>query len=477
MKNILRKCGSLCLCAALIVSVFSITAGAAIGQTDYVIDDNGNKTSLPMCYVPEKRIERVYEGSYLDTPQNMYIDESDNLYVADSGNNRIVKFNSELEYVSEFTAGDSLNKPSGSYFDSDKKELYIADTDNERIVVVNENDDFIREYRKPDSELLDDDLTFNPTNVSIGIQGHIYILKGQNFMQVSQEGEFKGFVGSTKVPANFITALIRRFASEKQKKLLVSEQPSPYVNFTMDRNGVIYAVAGTDTAQIRKINMVGDNLYPEKFYGEMVLQDGWRLVNPSFISIAVSNDGIISVLEEKSKKIYQYSQDGTMLNVFGGEGEVEGFFQSPVSIAVDSKGSVLVADTATNTVQRFTRTSFSSAVYEAQVAYDNGMYSEAYELFSKARAINPNYSVLNNGMAECLYKMGRIDEAEKLYKSADNREGYGKVQAVKRRQFMSDYFGWICLAVIIVCVLIIIAVYKLRKYAGMLVRRFYHLDD
>lgn len=59
MKNILRKCGSLCLCAALIVSVFSITAGAAIGQTDYVIDDNGNKTSLPMCYVPEKRISNI----------------------------------------------------------------------------------------------------------------------------------------------------------------------------------------------------------------------------------------------------------------------------------------------------------------------------------------------------------------------------------------------------------------------------------
>ncbi|MBR4073310.1 MAG: tetratricopeptide repeat protein, partial [Clostridia bacterium] len=232
-----------------------------------------------------------------------------------------------------------------------------------------------------------------------------------------------------------------------------------------------------ESAQVRKINMVGDNLYPQKFYGEMVLQDGWRMVQPNFISIAVSNDGIISVLEEKSKQIYQYTQDGTMLNVFGGDGEVAGFFKSPVSIVVDSKGSVLVADTSNNTVQRFTRTSFAASIYEAQVAYDNGMYEEAYELFLKAKKVNPNYSILNNGMAECLYKMERYDEAAELYKFADNREGYGKVQAIKRKVFIKEHFGWVCFAILVVVVILIFVVYKLKKYVGLLVRRFYHLDD
>ncbi|MBR4073597.1 MAG: hypothetical protein IKK24_06615, partial [Clostridia bacterium] len=247
MNKIYKKIYYLFICAVIVISACNIPVNAAIGQTDYVIDSNG-KASLPMCYIPEKRIERVYEGSYLDTPQNMYIDRDDNLYVADSANNRIVKFNAELEYVSQFTAGNSLNKPSGAYFDYEKKELYIADTDNGRIVVVDEKDKFVREYHKPESELLDDDLTFNPTNISLGIQGHIYLLKGQNFMQISQEGEFKGYVGSTKLPANIIMAIVRRFASEKQKKMLVKEQPSPYINFTMDSKGVIYAVAGTESA-------------------------------------------------------------------------------------------------------------------------------------------------------------------------------------------------------------------------------------
>lgn len=475
MNKIFKKCSAVLMCCILTVSVLTFKA-SALGQTDYVIDSYG-KTPLPMCYVADKKIERVYAGSYLDKPKNMFIDSSDNLYVADSANNRIVKFNSEMEFVKEFTVSNSLNNPSGVHYDDENKELYIADTDNERIAVVDENDKFIREYRKPKSELLDEDMTFNLTNISLGIQGYIYLIKGQNFMQLNQDGEFKGYVGSTKVPANLITTLIRRFASEKQKKLLVTEQPNPYTNFTTDKNGVIYAVLGTDSSQIRKINMAGDNLYPEKFYGEMVYKDGWQLVNPNFISIAVSDDGIISVLEEISKRVYQYSQDGVMLNVFGGEGEVEGFFQSPSAIAVDSKGSVYVADVITNTVQRFKRTTFASSVYDAQVAYDKGMYEEAYELYLKAKAVNPNYSVLNNGLAECLYKMGKIDEAEKIYKSANNREGFGKVQAIKRKQFMNKYFGWICLAILTAVIAVIFVIYKVRKYSGHIIRRYYHLDD
>lgn len=476
MNKLFKRCSSFTLCVAILLSAFTFPASAAIGQTDYVVDNKG-KASLPMCYFPNKRIERVYDGSYLKNPQNMYVDVEDNLYIADAGNNRIVKFNCEMEFVKEFTAGKTLNNPSGSYYDSEKRELYIADTGNERVAVVDENDNLIREYHKPESELLDEDLTFDPINISLGIQGHIYIIKGQNFMQVNQDGEFKGFVGSTKVPANLVTAIIRRFASEKQKEMLVTEQPDPYVNFTMDRNGVIYAVVGTESSQIRKINMLGDNLYPEKFFGEMVYQDGWKLTTPSFTSIAVSNDGIISVLEEKCKRIYQFSQDGVMLNVFGGEGEVEGFFQAPSAIACDSKGAIYVADTVTNSVQRFERTTFASAVYEAQVAYDKGLYEDAYELYVKAKSINPNYSVLNNGMAECLYKMGQIEQAAEIYKAADNREGYGKVQALQRRQFMKEYFGWICLAVLIVVVAVIITIYKLKNYADALVRRYYHLDD
>ena len=177
-----------------------------------MVDDRG-KVPLPKCYVPEKRIERVYEGSYLNAPQNLYVDAADRLYVADAGNNRIVVFDPEMQFLREYTAGNTLKNPSGVFCDTETGEIYIADTDNERIVVVDSDDRILREYRRPESELLDENMTFTPTNVSLGVQGYLYVLKGQSFMQLDQEGEFKGFVGSTKVPASILKAIIRRFGA------------------------------------------------------------------------------------------------------------------------------------------------------------------------------------------------------------------------------------------------------------------------
>lgn len=451
-------------------------ASASIGSTDYVIDNRG-KVSIPVCYVPVKTLERVTANSYFNAPRNMYVDNKDNLYVADSGNNRIVKFDAGLNYVESFSAGGTLNQPGGAYYDEVKKELYIADTENKRVVVVDSQDHVLRKYTKPDSDLLNSDLQFDPSNISLGTQGYIYILKGQYFMQINQTGDFKGFVGSTRVAANIITLLVRRFASEKQKKQLTTEQPSPYLNFTMDKNGVIYAVASTASAQIRKINMVGDNLYPEQFYGEKVQDVSGKMVDPNFISIAVSGDGIISVLEENSKRIYQYSQSGTMLNVIGGEGEVNGFFTTPVSIAVNSRGGIFVADASRNSIQYFSRTAFASATYKAQVAYDEGRYKDAYSLYQDARSLDPNYSVVNNGIAKCLYKLDRIQEAADAYRAADNRSGYGSMQQELHRDFIKKYFGWVCLVVIATAVGFVLLIRALKRYADRLIRRYYHLDD
>lgn len=464
------------ICVICLSIALSSTVSASIGQTNYVVENRG-KVSIPLCYNAVSCTEEVYDGSYINTPKNMYIDDEDNLYLADSGNNRIVKFDSDMRFVAEFTASGTLNQPGGAYYSAEEDLVYIADTENERVVVVDAQDNVVKEYFKPESELLSSSLRFNPSNVAIGKQGYMYVLKGQYFMQISSSGEFKGFIGSTKVSASFMTLLIRRFASEKQKEQLVSEQPRSYLNFTMDDDGVIYAVASTNTAQIRKINMVGDNIYPEKFYGERVEDVSGSFVDPNFISIAVSNDGIISVLEENSKKIYQYSQDGTMLNVFGGEGEVLGFFTTPVSIAVDSKGSVFVADSSQNSITKFTRTSFASSVYEAQVAYEKGLYEEAYELYSKASLLDPNYSVLNTGMAKCLYKMDRIEEAAAAYKAADNLDGYGDMMYELRQQFMKEHFELICLAIAVLAVIVVISVRMAKKYSDKLICKYYRLDE
>ena len=467
-----HETAALLLCAALLSAALPVGAQTA----SYVVDD-GDQVTLPQCYAVTAVIDRAEDGSFLEGLRNIRIDKNDHLFVADAGNDRVLEYDEDHVFLRSYTAGGTLGGPAGMYHDTDTGELYIADTGNERVVIVDGDDRILREYHRPDSAFLDDAMRFDPSNVAVGVQGYLYVLKGQYFMQLDREGEFRGFMGSTRVGASFVRWLIRKFASEKQKQTLTTEQPSPYLNFTTDDDGMLWAVASTSTAQIRRINMAGDNLYPEAFYGERVQDVSGKYSDPNFISIAVSDDKIVSVLEEKSCRIYQYSQSGTMLNVFGGKGEVKGFFQDPVSVATDSSGAVYVADRALGNIQVFSRTAFAAAVYRAQAAYDEGSYEEAYGLYEDARALDPNYAVVNKGIAACLYKLGRTEEAAAAYRAADDRASYGTLQTELRAERIKRHFGLVCLAVVAVAVGAVLLVRQLRRRADRAVARYYHLDD
>ena len=450
--------------------VFAYPVSAA-EDTNYVID-KGKHITTPALYSVERVIDRVSAEDFFDQIENMFIDQNDNLFIADSGNNRIVRFDPNGRLVKIYTAGGALNKPSGMYYDNNI--LYIADTENERVVCVDENDQTVNEIFKPESDLLDDTLRFDPNNIAVGIQGYIYVLKSQRFMSISQEGDFKGFIGATKVTPDIGQILTRIFASPEQKKKMVKVYPDFYLNFTMN-NGAIYAVASNKTSQIRKINMVGDNLYPLKFYGEREINISGEYVYPNFTSIGVANDGIISVLEQYGKKIYQYDQNGNMICFFGGEGEVRGRFVTPISVAVDSKGSVYVADGTLKNIQVFSRSAFADLIYSAMSAYEEGDYELAYTEYRQALDANSNYPIANDGIAKCLYKMGRTDEAMSAFRASENKDGYGQMLVEYREQVIQKHFSGIVFIAALIIGLLIFSLIKTKKYADKLIKRYYKI--
>jgi DNA-binding beta-propeller fold protein YncE len=69
--------------------------------------------------------------------------------------------------------------------------------------------------------------------------------------------------------------------------------------------------------------------------------------------IAFDGYGNVYITDSDNKRVQIFSKNGTLITMFGGEGEGEGQFLKPESIAVDSKGRVYVADTANNNVQLF----------------------------------------------------------------------------------------------------------------------------
>jgi len=413
---------------------------------DYVLDTDG-RTHVPVPLTHNVTGFWDYFGTecgYLREPEDLYIAADDTIYIADTGNNRIVRLDSDGNYLGSYTDNGKLSSPKGIYVDRDG-DLYISDSGNRRIVHLSPKGEFIEEFVKPESDLLEKDMNFEPTRIGLNAQGYLCTIQGQYFMSIDAHNQFMGFVSTNKVGFSLRSLLIRMFATQKQKAKLLKEKPASYNSFDIGPDELIYAVTdeSVGTGQIQVINITGKNIYPVKAYGEKVDN-----TNPRFVDIAVSNERNIYVLERKSCRIYIYDQEGQLLSVFGGKGStLKGRFYVPSALDVNSKGDVFVLDQQTGYLHRFARTAFFRKIVNAVNSYESGDYSRALEDWREVLDIDSNYMVANKGIAKSLQKFERYEEALAYFKTADDRDGYGKVFSMYRYGVFRENFGLIVLII------------------------------
>lgn len=435
-----RKCLFAAAVSALLALLLSQTA-LALPDNYYVLDEEGQKSVTPVTYIPERQTN--YFGKYggLKSPEDLFIDKEGFLYVADTGNNRILKLDGQMQVIREYSGEDNtrLNNPKGVFVHSNG-DLFIADTGNQRILHITQEGTYVEEFVKPDSELITDNLTFNPSKIAVSSTGIIYLIKGQHFMTLDAYNNFKGYVGSTQVGFDLVQWFIRKFASQEQIERLKKQQPKPYANFCIGEDDTLYAVSLTESGQIRKINAVGTNVFQEKLYGEKYIDNTNQLKTSEFIDIAVDKNGIISALASDNGRIYQYDGEGNMLCSFGGKGQVNGLFTNPVSLAVDGNGCIYVLDTATNSIQQFVPTRFIHTVHEASALYADGRYDQSGTLWKTVLETDSSYALAHTGMAKALFKEGDYTASMQEYDLANNRVGYSKAFAAYRHEIFRAHF-------------------------------------
>lgn len=454
---------------ALALAVFfcaGVTAQAR--ETDYVVDSEGQRMAMPRTYLVKDVITYLgEEGGNLYEPRDIFIDQEDCIYVADSGNNRIVKLDPEGNYLDSYTGGGTLANPQG-VFASSFGSIFVADTGNQRIVNLDEQDQIQETFVKPDSELLEDSSDFSIHKICISSQGLIYVIKGQQFMTMDANNEFKGFVGANSLPFSLKRTLIRMFASEEQKSRLEMEEAPPFNNFVIADNGMIYAVAATDSARIKKLNASGANLFPTNYIAEPIYDEKGFGKAPEYVDIAVDSKEIISVLEQNTGHVCQYDQEGNLLTIFGGKGNKKGYFQNPGSLAVNSRGEVLVLDTSTGYIHIFAPTSFMEHIASAICYYGDGEYEKALKEWEAVIQTDTNYPVANMGMGQVLYKLDRPGEAMEYFELARAQNRYGKAFADYRYAYIRAHFFQVVLVVVLVAaamaVFLFFALKKTRLY-------------
>jgi sugar lactone lactonase YvrE len=99
------------------------------------------------------------------------------------------------------------------------------------------------------------------------------------------------------------------------------------------------------------------------------------------VDIALDDNGIIYTIDRNSGLVFVYDNDGQVLASFGtkltGNNYRIGSFGVPVSLAVNSKGTLYVADQVYNGVHVFKPTTFMNKVLTATKLYNDGDYLKA----------------------------------------------------------------------------------------------------
>jgi DNA-binding beta-propeller fold protein YncE len=454
MRAVAQRCLRIAGAAALSAGVLlgSVGTASADREWSWTLDKDKNPLGAPVPYLYDFEIDGLYKQSgTFKNPADIFIDPVGNVWIADTGNNRIVKFDEQGNYLTQIGVEEGpgkLNAPEG-IFVSDRSDIWVADRGNGRIVQYSPDGTFIKELGKPRSKLLEEDQVYQPNKLVIDRRGYIYVLNGggdyRGIFLLDSEGEFRGFFGANRLKFDLMRLFIRTFTTEAQKKQISKVLPTHHANLFTDPRGFIYTVSPlSQKDQIKKLNSIGKDVYSpdEKEYG-MNMRRGNQLVRPQFVDVAVDDQGIVSALDFNTGLIYQYDQSTNLLAIFGGRGAQRGKFELPQSLAVGKEGRIYVLDANRNTVQVFRRTEFAELVHKGSRLYYDGLYEQAADVWREVLRRDANYELAHTGLGKAFFKRGAYVEAMKEYEVARNKDGYSQAFGEWRHGFLRENFGWI----------------------------------
>lgn len=492
MKKTISRIGAAILASVIAVSL-PLSASADDQSYTYNYDYWGEVQDCPDCYTVSGVFTSVDMNVDVNfrNPQSLMV-RNDFIYVADTGNNRIVELkrtgNSTIEFVRSI---DSIKAPDGikSTFNEpcdvaidDDGNFYVCDKSNNRVVKFDKDLNFILEFLKPTDKSLDEKLSFLPTRIVIDSAGRVYCIAdliNKGYIKYENNGEFSGFVGSTPVDFDFLLYLKKKFASEEARAKIVSFVPTEYSNLYMDKEGFIYGVIGTAEAEklksgkadsIRKINLLGSDILVRNgtwpVYGDIYMGGFSSTYSGAskFIDVTVMADDVYVCLDSRRGRLFGYDDQGNLLYAFGGSGNMDGYFKSPISL--EHMGTdLLVLDNLHCSITLFTPTEFGKAIYDAIDKFDNGDYTGSEAAWRRVLALDGNFDRAYIGIGRSLLRQEKYKDSLEYFKVKYDAENYSKAYKMYRKEWVQANIGKI---VFFILVLVFIPLgfgkYKALKY-------------
>lgn len=464
--------GKRIICALLVMLLLCGTVSvSAANSVSYTYTTGGENTRVP---APYETTRVIFEELGLSEPQDMAV-SGNYVYVLDSGNKRVLVLSAK-----DYSVVRSITfKKDGAPYDVqeltgicvDGNTLLIVDHSGEKIFRTDMNGNVSMEYTNPYED--DPDEIFMPKKVTVDRTGCLYILLDTEYrglMIMEPTGEFRNYFGSVKVAVTaklLADTVWRKFMTEEQIATSTQYVPGGYANVTTDGKGFIYTVRGaseSDSELVCKLNPSGTNVlgYTGSF------GDKGTKIKTSFVALAVDNNGIISVLDNANKHIFQYSPDGELLYIFGSKSyqdgvnnmPQEGTFIFPVDIEYNGS-DLLVLDRDAESITVMNSTRFGSLVQEATMLHRKAFFSEAGEIWKQVLSLDSNYEKAYVGLGKVAEASGEYTDAMEYYKVGGNRDYYSSAFKKYRSDFLRSNFYWV--VIIVVAVIVAISIFN-RKY-------------
>jgi len=409
-------------------------------------------------------------------PQGLFI-RNNRIYICDSGNNRIlvieVRENGEHVLVKTVSSvlidgrESPLNYPM-DIFECREGFIYIADTSNMRILKLDSNWNYVFSITRPYDESIDNFIEFEPLKLVVDFANRVFVqVKNVNkgLMEFDSRGEFTGYMGANKVKFKFADYVWKLVATKAQRERMMLFVPTEYNNLCLDWEGFIYVtnsagpanvISASDKDAVRRLNAMGQDILIRNGYkppvGDLAFGSAGGISGRSrFIDVTAFDNDSYACFDRTRGRIFMYDFQGNLLYAFGGLGNREGNFSVPV--ALDRMGDVLYAlDSRTAALTRFELTGYGAMINKALDEYRAGRYEYSAMIWEEVLKMNGNYDLAYIGIGRAALRQGDYKKAMKYYKLKHYRVGYSKAFQFYRKQVMEENLWKVLLILAIIII-------------------------
>ncbi len=304
----------------------------AAGTTEYSVDDEEARfTRLEAVQV----IGRSGNGEgEFQRPRNLALSpDGERIYVLDSGNNRVQYFDRNGNFLGQWNSASGIpfSEPWGIAVDT-KGFVYIADTWNNRIVKFDAAGSPVTEWRANDPSEPARGF-YGPRAIAVSSDNTVYVCDTgyKRIMIYDENGNFLRKFGTSGMGMGELDEPVG-IALLDDEHLAVAD--------TWNQRVQVFDVSGRSA--INGVSLVFDvnAWYTQSLNNKPYITGSWA-------------DGAIFLTDPEGSLIHQYDLGGKLVRTWNADSGDIDHFSMPTGITMGPDGSIWVADTENNRVNRF----------------------------------------------------------------------------------------------------------------------------